>query len=216
VLNENEPQANVEVVNPGQARLNETEKLILQSEVLSKFPIAKVHSHMNEEINAAIFYLQVFENELWGPLSDFHLKLDFYYTHEREKFYNKSETVKRLIKQYIDILDELANIEIANNYSEKLKILKNKQERVILIEGVKFINEIDNFIELLLVDFGKQQNSILNPNDNIHFSDIEGKRFLEGRLVIDALHFIAKFCAEFRDIIKIPEEILKFENSKGR
>lgn len=214
VLKENEPEARVEVVSP--ARSNDTEKMIQQSEVLSKFPVAKVHTLMNDEINATVFYLQVFENELWGPLSDFHLKLDYYYSHEREKFFSKSEILKRLIKQYIDILEELSSVEIPNNYTDKLKIMKNKHERVVLIEGVKFINEVDKFIDLLVGDFENQQNSILNPNDKIHFSDIEGKRFLEGWIVIDALKFIGKFCKEFMEIIRIPEEILKYDNnSKG-
>ncbi|MDD5067566.1 MAG: hypothetical protein PHF84_11030 [bacterium] len=212
VLKENEPEAGVEVKTEGSPPANETDRLIQQSAVLSKFPITNIHPLLiNEEINAAIFYLQIFENELWGPLSDFHLKLDYFYSHEREKFYNKSEVVKRLIKQYFDVLDELSNLEINNVYSEKLKIMKNKQERVILIEGVKFISEIDIFIEQLINDYEGSQNTILNPNDAINFSDIEGKRFLDGWVVIEALRFISKFCKEFMEIIKIPEEILRFE-----
>lgn len=191
-----------------------TEKLIEHSQSLSKFKTRLVHPLIkNNEINLAISYIEIFEDELWGMLSDFHLKLDFYHSREREKFYNKLENLKRIIKQYIDVLNELSNI-ANDHYADKLKSMKNKQERAILIEAVKFMNEMNIFLDKILKDHDNDGNILLNPTDKINFSSIEGIKYLNNKEVLESLRFINTYCVEFVEIIQLPEEMLNLKNTE--
>lgn len=208
VLQEDEQQEEivVKIIAPSKSKKKE-------NKILSKFPVKKIHPNCNDnEVNSAISYINVFEEELLGALSDFHLKLDYYHSRERDKFYNSFEHLKRLIKQYIDILEESSEASISS-YIEKLNLMKNKQARALLIDSVKFINDISIFIEELIQDYEKKDNIVLNPEDEIVFSNIEGKRLLNNWFIIDALRYIYDFCKEFIDSIDMPDEILSLNNS---
>lgn len=209
-----ETEAEVEEKDVVVEKKETTGKLIERSQSLSKFKTKLVHPLIkDEEINLAISYIEIFEEELWGVLSDFHVKLDFYHSREREKFYNKLENLKRIIKQYIDVLNELSNI-ANDHYADKLKAMKNKQERAILIESVKFMNEINIFVDKILKDYDNNGNILLNPKDKINFSSIEGVKFLNNREVLESLRFINTYCFEFVEIIQLPEEILNIKNTE--
>jgi len=179
--------------------------------ILSRFPVEKVHPESNEfEVNAAITYINVFENEFWGALSDFHLKLDYFHSRERDKFYNKLETVKRYIREYMNILGEFKET-LNPTYREKLQLMKNKHARALLIDSVKFIRGIEEFLTRLIADAEEGGNIIMNPDDVIRFSKIEGNKVLNNWKILDALKFIRDFCNEFLDVIHLPDEMLKGE-----
>ncbi|MBU1076280.1 MAG: hypothetical protein KKH98_03245 [Spirochaetes bacterium] len=207
VLKEDEEQEEVVVKEVEKKESNKKE-----NKLLSRFPVKKVHPASNDnEVNTAITYLEIFEGELWGALSDFHLKLDYYHSKERDKYFNKFEVIKRLIKQYFDVLDELSSA-TNETYIEKLKLMKNKQSRALLIDSVKFMNEIGLFLDKLVKDFNNKGNTILNPEDKITFSNIEGKRLLNGWKIIDAIKYIKQYSREYIGAINLPEEILKLND----
>ncbi len=177
-------------------------------EILSKFSIKKIHSEStNPEVNMAITYIEIFENELWGALSDFYLKLDYFHSRERDKFYNTLENVKRFIREYVNTLNEFTDT--ANDkYKEKLKSMRTKYSRSLLIDSVKFITDIMDFVNKLINDHESDGHIILNPDEKIMYSDIEGKRILDKWNIIDALRYIRDFCKEFIEAINLPEEML--------
>ncbi|MBN1897539.1 MAG: hypothetical protein JW827_02085 [Spirochaetes bacterium] len=177
--------------------------------LLSGIKIEKVHKKSDDhEINMAFSYLKNFESELWGAMGDFHLKLDYNHSKERDKFYNHLENVERLLKEYINILNELYNAS-QEDYMERVKVMKVKTGRAFLVALTEFMKELSHFLQFLLDDYKDNGNIILNPDEEIKFSKLEGKnKSLEGKKIIDALHLIIQFTDEFVRKINIPEEIL--------
>ncbi len=183
--------------------------------LLSKISIdEKVHPASDDpEIDMAAVYLKKFEDDLWGALSDFHLKLDYNYSRERDKFYDHIENCRRLLKNYTDILDEITNTE-SEKYKERLRVMKVKIGRAFLITLTEFMKELNSFVNYLLTDYNSNGNIILNPDDIIKFSKLNGgNKEIDGMSVIDALKYVAQFSKEFIEKIKIPEEILSIKKN---
>jgi hypothetical protein len=179
--------------------------------ILSKIEIKSPHpKSTNHEVNSIITYIENFEFELWGALSDFHLKLDYFHSKERDKFYNALEKVKRLIREYIHVLDEF-NQEVNESYTQKLQLMKTKHTRALIIDAVKFIASIKEYVNNLLTDYHNDGNLILNPKDSIRFSNIDGTKILQNWNLIDALTYINDFCSEVIDSINLPDEMVNLE-----
>lgn len=205
VLKEDEKQEEDAVQEPGPVKPEDMK----QFEILSKFPVKKLHPKSNDpEVNMAVTYMEVFEIELWGALSDFHLKLDYYHSKERDKYYNSMERIKRFIREYINILNEFTDT-AADTYLGKLKLMRNKQSRALLIDSVKFITELYIFLDKLVKDYQERGNIILNPDDKVHFSDIEKHKILNNKTNIEAIQYIHQFCNEFIEAIHLPDEMLR-------
>ena len=213
VLNENEDTEEyvieeIEALTQGPEKEKKEEKREKKFKILSKFPIQKIHPESTDpEVNSAITYTEIFEIEFWGALSDFHLKLDYYHSKERDKFYNALENVKRFIREYVHTLNEISNAQ-NDPYLEKLKLMKNKHSRSLLIDSVKFITGVYEFVEELIVDYDSNGNIVTNADEKITFSSIEGKRLLNKWTIIDSLRYIKEFCEEFIEAIPLPDEML--------
>ncbi len=177
-------------------------------EIISKVEVKKIHPLSNdEEVNEAASYLDFFENELWGVLSDFHLKLDYFYSKEREKLYNGIEPSLRILKEYKEILEEIQK-SINEQYKEKMILMKNKLSRAFLIESMSFMKRVNSFLENILKDYKNGGNIILEPEYTVSFPSIEGKKMLNGKNIVEAIEYIYKFTNEFLDRINVPEDIL--------
>jgi len=182
--------------------------------LLGNNKIEKIHPLSDDyEINLAATYLKKFEDELWGVLSDFHLKLDYNHSKERDKFYNGLEGCIRLMNDYIDVLDEFSK-STSDAYKERLRLMKLKVGRAFLIELTEFMNDLHDFVSYLISDNTKGGNIILNPDEIIRFSKLEGeKKELDNIKVIESLKYVRDFTEEFMDKIKIPDEILSIKKS---
>lgn len=181
--------------------------------ILSKIKIEKLHTISDDpEINEASTYLKVFETKYWIALSDFHLKLDYYHSKERDKFYNNFENCNRLLRDYIKNLDELERAS-TESYKERLKMMKLKIGRAFLISLTELMKMVNLFVSSLIKDYENNGNIILNPTDIIKFSELETEnKEIEGLTVIEALKKVLSFTDEFLRKIKIPEEILSIKN----
>lgn len=182
--------------------------------LLSKVPVEKIHPISDDpEIDMAAAYLKKFEDELWGALSDFHLKLDYNHSRERDKFYDHLENCARLLKDYINILEELSHTD-SEKYKERLRLMKVKVGRAFLIAATEFMKEMNDFVNYLIKDYSNKGNIVLNPEDTIRFSKLEGEdKELDGMSVMDALKYVSQFTGEFVEKIKIPEEILSIKKN---
>jgi len=208
VLNEDEDIEEFIVKELDTLTSSSSEEETREFNILSKFPVKKIHDEsVDPEVNAAITYIQIFEDEFWGALSDFHLKLDYNHGKERDKFYRTLESVKRFINEYIHTLDEFSSAK-NKSYVEKLKLMKNKHSRSLIIDSVKFIKGIREFLEKIIQDYENNGNIITNAEEKISFSNIEGKKLLHRWTIINALRYIKEFCDEFIEAIPIPEEMI--------
>ncbi len=176
--------------------------------ILSQIEVKKVHPLSNdEEVNEAASYLNFFEAELWGILSEFHLRLDYFYSKEREKLYNGIEPSLRILKEYKEILDEIKR-SINNEYKEKMNLMRNKLSRAFLIESMSFMKKVNVFLSNLIKDYKNGGNIILEPEYSISFPSIEGEKMLNGKNIIEAIEYVYDFTNEFLQRINIPEDIL--------
>ena len=215
VLLENE--STEKVIKPEVEKENKTDAGIMSFTedfpILSKIKIEKIHPFSDDnEINMVVCYLREFEKNYWSALSDFHLKLDYNHSRERDKFYDQLEGCNRILRDYIKNLDEFEKAQI-ESYKERLKMMKLKVGRAFLIATYEFMKSLNNFINYLIQDYNNKGNIILNPDEIIKFSKLEGNnKELAGKTVIEALKQVFNFTEEFLKMIKIPDEILAIKN----
>ena len=77
--------------------------------------------------------------------------------------------------------------------------------RVLSVEADKYFNAVERFVTNILGDLDQGGVKCLNGDEQIQFDDIEGKRFLEGISVHDALAKAHEFCLEILRFLNVPE-----------
>lgn len=157
------------------------------------------------EANEIHSFLRHFESEYWGVISDFSFKLDFNSAQKRDAFYNDLNTIQIAFKKYLDVLHDLADDKAPREYAEKLGQMKAKLYRDLLLKVGDFLKRLGTFVDGLLDDYRNGGNSILNPDDELHFDAIHGARELEGVRIIDGVERLAAFLHEFIAFLNIPE-----------
>ncbi len=167
------------------------------------------------EVNLVINSLEEFEREYLGVLNEFNLKLDYKLAKERDKFYNELENCLRIVRDLMHTLDELLKKGASHSYKEKLKTMKERQERALIITTVKFYMTLSEFLSLLINDTRSGGGLVLNPHEKVKFSTLEGKKKLSNRTLIDALEHIKEYCDKIVNAINLPEEILRTNKSGG-
>ncbi|MCK4778358.1 MAG: hypothetical protein KAS39_08245, partial [Actinomycetia bacterium] len=157
-----------------------------------------------KEVNLIQYILNEFEMEYWGVLSDYHLRLDYNKSFERDKFYNLLEKLKRSLSEFLKIVEDYHSAAV-QSYKSNLKSMMLKARHSLLVETGTFIDSVKVFLDILIKDNADGGNLILNPTDKLNFDKIMGKKKLEGMEVIDGLKFVNKFINEAIVILNIPD-----------
>ena len=175
-------------------------------EILHTVPILQASKFCSiPEVNAIYSYLAYFENEFWGGISDFHLKLDFNHSQKRDIFYHNLNVLKISFKNYLDILEDLENTTNTLEYTENLKKMRSKYYMELLIKVGEFISQLYQFITSIILDYESEGNIILNPHEVLNFDKIQGERDLEGLTVLQALKKLQQFLSEVAEYLSLPE-----------
>jgi hypothetical protein len=80
-----------------------------------------------------------------------------------------------------------------------------KMKRVFAVEMNKLLKSVIDFTETLLDDIEKEGMICLNGFDPVEFDEIEGRRYLEGKTVQEALNIVYECSLEILDYLNIPE-----------
>ena len=134
------------------------------------------------------------------------MRLDFQHSLERDSYYHRFQDVARKMKDYEDelgIVEEEADQRVDETVEKRKRTLKMK--RVLSLEANKFFNSVIDFTGELVDDIKVDGLKCLNGHETVLFDDIEGKRFLEGKTLREALQSIREFSIEVRDLLNVPD-----------
>jgi hypothetical protein len=150
-------------------------------------------------------YLEFFEHEFLPLLSETRLKLDFKHSLERDGFYHRFGNLRRLL---IDLTDEGSRMDpyFVEKHAEDLRQRSFKKKRNIALETDKFFRSLAQFTTDVSEDVGHGGSVCLNAVDTLHFDRrIEGSRYLEGRVVQDALEELNNLATEIVSFLNVPQ-----------
>jgi len=150
-------------------------------------------------------YLEFYEREFLTIFSERKLRLDFQHSLERDGFYHRFQEVRRKLDDFRHELERIH--EGDHSRAEQIEMRKRsmKMKRVFAMEMNKLLKSVIIFTETLLDDIRKEGMICLNGFEPVEFDEIEGKRYLEGKTVQEALTIIYECSLEILDYLHIPE-----------
>jgi hypothetical protein len=163
----------------------------------------------DSEINNIYHILSSFENEFLPVLTERKIKLDFKYSLERDSFYNLYLELRKRVNDFEEQLHIIENGKYAEGTLLEIKNRLLKKRRVLLIETDRFFRKIKKFSDELIKDIEKNGPECLNKDDTLNFEFIEGKRYLEGYSVGQAIQLLNTFAKEVIMYLNLPEIIVQ-------
>ncbi len=163
----------------------------------------------DREVDHIYLYMKFFESDFLPFLSETKLKLDFKYSLERDSFYHRFQELLRRLTDLVNEIERFESGKFRVDIEEEMKKRIFKMKRNLSIELDRFFKQVNKFATDLLEDVNGDALKCLNGEETINFDAIEGKRYLEGFLVRDALEEVRKFSLEIIEYLDIPEIKLK-------
>lgn len=159
----------------------------------------------NNEINAIWTYLNFFEREYLGLLSEQNLRLDYGHSYQRDKFFILFNQTIRTIEDYGRTLEQIQTASsIKNNeYKDELIKVQSKEYRNVIIKSGKFLNAVQDFIDEILKTEKGGQKVLLEPDKIVEIKGEESN--IAGLTARKALMDLYQFILEFIDFLKIPD-----------
>ncbi|MDH4128263.1 MAG: hypothetical protein OEV44_05880 [Spirochaetota bacterium] len=175
-------------------------------ELLKHIPIIKVNSEVNNrELNEIYTFTKYFEDEYLGMLSEYHIKLDFNYSHNRDIFYSQIHDVHLAIKSYADVLEKANKSNIETEQKSRLKLTAQGEYRNVINKISDFYNKLFEFVNNLVDNYDNHGNLISNPKSKLHFnSNVNSSMVLEGCTVIEGVKDLHRFLTELLDYLNLP------------
>jgi len=157
------------------------------------------------EVNKLTLYLRFFDAEFLSIFSERKLRLDFQHSLERDAFFQRLQDTLKKMK---DLEDELEIVE--SNRTGQSDIGERKKrvmrmKRALTIEASRLFNSIVRFAAELVKDIEEEGLKCLNGNEIIRFEELEGKRYLEGKTIKEALMLMRDFALEVIEYLNIPD-----------
>lgn len=157
------------------------------------------------EMNKLMLYLNFFDREFLMIFSERKMRLDFQHSLERDSYYHRFQETLRKMRDFHDELEQIEETEkrAGEKGEKKKRILRMK--RVLTIEANRLFNSVVRFTDELVMDIENDGLKCLNGNESVHFDDIEGKKYLEGRKLREALESIRGFSQEVIEFLDVPD-----------
>lgn len=158
----------------------------------------------DREIRHLVLYLHFFEKEFLVLLSETKLKLDFKHSLERDSYYHRFESLRRL---FDDLRDDAARMDeyFTQRHEEDMRKRSFKKKHNVVLETDKFFRSLIDFTGFLTDDIRAGGSTCLNAGDNLHFTRMEGQRYLAGFTVAKALAQLAEFSQEVVSYLNVPQ-----------
>jgi len=163
-----------------------------------------VDADPDREIRHLLLYLHFFEKEFLVLLSETKLKLDFKHSLERDSYYHRFESLRRLFE---DLRDDEARMDeyLGQRHEEDMRKRSFKKKRNVVLESDRFFRSLIRFSGVLVDDIASQGSTCLNAADILRFSKMEGKRHLEGLSVHQALAQLSELAQEVVAYLNVPQ-----------
>jgi len=181
-------------------------KLAMAAGGQKESPSSRVHAedYQDREIHQLALYLAFFEGEFLALLNETRLKLDFKHSLERDSFYHRFESLRRLLE---DLRDDSSRMEeyLGQKHEEEMRMRSFKKSRNLIMESDKFFRNLQRFAGVLCEDIASSGSICLNPRDLLRFERQHSRRHLEGRSVEQALESLAELSAEVTRFLNVPQ-----------
>ena len=191
-----------EIEPPGTSENQEKEEGKFLRPLLKKCRDEKI---ADEEIQYLSLYFDFFVREFLTLFSGRKLKLDFQHSIERDSFYHRFQDIRRRINDFIHELNRIH--EGIHRRVEQIDMRKRsmKMKRVLTMEANRLFKSVASFSRTLLDDLEDEGLICLNGDESIIFDQIEGKMYLKGKTVLEALEVIHEYCVEVLSFLNVPE-----------
>ncbi len=178
---------------------------------LAAFPILKGLAAADrsgledEELARIVLYARHFEAEYLPFLTEKHLKLDFKFSMDRDGFYRRFQGLDRKITDYLDERKRLEEGVFSKDVETEFRKRGFKLKRVIAVEESRFFRALARFAGELVEDASGDGVKCLNAEREVAFDQIEGRKTLEGKTVLNALQELESLAEEAVAYLNIPE-----------
>jgi hypothetical protein len=178
---------------------------------LASFPILKklietdASGIEDQEIARIILYIRHYQAEFLPFLTDKQLKLDFKFSMDRDGFYRRFQELDRKIVDFLEERRRLAEGIFSKDMETEVRKRGFKLKRLIAVDASRFFRSIERFTKELVEDADGDGVKCLNAEREIAFDEIEGKKGLEGKTVLEALVELGTLAAEIVAFLNIPE-----------
>ncbi len=157
------------------------------------------------EMNKLNLYLGFFDREFLMIFSERKMRLDFQHSLERDSYYHRFQETLRKMKDFRDELEQVEEFDKRADDKVEKKQRIQRMKRVLSIEANKLFNSVVRFADELVSDIENDGLKCLNGNETVHFDKIEGKKYLEGKKLVEALQSIREFSEEVIDFLNVPD-----------
>jgi hypothetical protein len=157
----------------------------------------------DREIYHVSLYLRFFERDFLSILSETRLKLDFKHSLERDSFYHRFESLRKRLEDFEE--EAIRMSRSGEGLEADLKLRSFKKKRNLTIEADRFFRSLHGFSDELIKDLEQDGMKCLNGEEVIQFEKIEGRRYLEGVQVKDALKRLKDLSDEVVQYLNIPQ-----------
>jgi hypothetical protein len=157
----------------------------------------------DREIYHVSLYLRFFERDFLSILSETRLKLDFKHSLERDSFYHRFESLRKRLEDFEE--EAIRMSRSGEGLEADLKLRSFKKKRNLTIEADRFFRSLHGFSDELIKDLEQDGMKCLNGEEVIQFDKIEGRRYLEGVQVKDALKRLKDLSDEVVQYLNIPQ-----------
>ncbi len=158
-----------------------------------------------KEVSRVGLYMDFFEKEYIPFLTEMRLKLDFKFSMERDGFYRRFQELMRKIADYRDEVKRLAEGTFTKEMETEIKKRTFKLKRILEAEASRFFRAIKRFTTELAEDARTDGVKCLNGDDVIGFDKIEGKRYIAGQRVTNALDELGRYADEVILFLNVPD-----------
>ena len=157
------------------------------------------------EIARIMLYARHFQTEYLPFLTEKQLKCDFKFSMDRDGFYRRFQELDRRIKDYQDERRRLDAGVFSKDMETEIRKRGFKLKRVIAVEASRFFRSLMRFSRELVEDVNGDGVKCLNGEREVEFDQIEGRKSLEGRSILEALELLGSLAAEVVAFLNIPE-----------
>jgi hypothetical protein len=157
------------------------------------------------EVAALDTYIGCFGREFLVLLSERQLKLDFKHSLDRDNFYHRFQSVVRKMGDYKGDLAHLTAEETRSDLQHDIQRRSFKMRRGVVVEASRFFADVATFALELIEDVETDGYKCLNGGQTVRFDRVEGRRHLEGIVVLDALKQIRAYSMEVVEFLNVPD-----------
>lgn len=166
--------------------------------------VTERHRNQFRDVRALAIYLQYFDDEFLGLMSERKLRLDVKYSLERDSFYALFTELRRKLEEYAEEAERVKSGLYSPDYEEELMRRLVEMRHGLFISADKFFGQVNRFAGDLLDDLEQETILCQNGNEKLNYSGIDRETVLRGVTVYEALEKLYDLTDEILNYLDVP------------